>query len=79
MGSLTDYFARKAAELPKPKYQPGDRVFGYWNKVPFIASVLREEDKNVLVFTDLPLKFDGTVYHVLKLARVDVKLLKQME
>jgi hypothetical protein len=78
VASLTDYFAKRDADKPKPKFQIGDRVFGRWNKIPFVASVLREEDKNVLVFTDLPLKHNDVYCNVIKLARADVKLLKEM-
>jgi hypothetical protein len=64
MGNLTQYFERRAAEMPKPKYNIGDRVYGKWNKIPFVASVLREESTGVLLQTDLPVKHDGS-YHTM--------------
>jgi hypothetical protein len=36
MGTQTDYFNRIGY---KPKYFIGDRVFGHWNKIPFIGTV----------------------------------------
>ena len=75
MANYADYFAARDADKPKPKYKNGDRVFGHWNKIPFIASVIREEDKVVLVHTDLQVKYAGQIHSILKLSRTDVKLL----
>ena len=75
MANYAEYFAARDANNPKPRYVYGDRVFGHWNKIPFIASVIREEDKNVLVQTDLPVRHDGVNHNILKLARLDVKRL----
>ena len=36
MPSLSDYFNEKGY---KPKYWIGDRVFGHWNKIPFVYGV----------------------------------------
>ena len=79
MANYAEYFAARDADKPKPKFNYGDRVFGYWNKIPFIASVIREEDKNVLVQTDLPVKHEEQLHNILKLARMDVKLLKNYD
>lgn len=43
-----------------PLFHIGDRVFGYWNNIPFIGSVLNDniiDDRGprVSVFLDLPL------------------------
>ena len=75
MASYAEHFAARDSNKPKPRYVYGDRVFGYWNKIPFVASVIREEDKNVLVQTDLPLGHNGAIHNILKLARLDVKRL----
>jgi len=75
MGNYTDYFERKHADLPKPKYASGDRVFGHWNSIPFIGTVIRNQNKTVLVHTDLPLKHNDNIHNVLHLAQMDVKLL----
>ena len=79
MANYAEYFAARDADKPTPKYNYGDRVFGYWNKIPFVASVIREEDKVVLVQTDLPLKHNDTIHNILKLAQKDVKLLKDYD
>ena len=79
MANYAEYFAARDADKPKPKFNYGDRVFGHWNKIPFVASVIREEDKNVVVQTDLPVKHDEQLHNILKLARMDVKLLKNYD
>jgi hypothetical protein len=79
MANYAEYFERKSAELPKPKFNSGDRVFGRWNKIPFIGSVVRNQDKIVLVHLDLPLKHNNVIHNVLRLAQMDVTLLKTME
>lgn len=79
MASYAEYFAARDADKPKPKYNYGDRVFGRWNKVPFVASVIREENKAVLVQTDLPLKHDDQIHNILRLSRTDVTLLKNYD
>lgn len=79
MANYAEYFAARDADKPKPKYNYGDRVFGHWNRILFIASVIREEDKVVLVQTDLPVKHDEQLHNILKLARLDVKLLKNYD
>ena len=78
MASLEDYFARRDADKPKRKYDIGDRVFGHWNKIPFIASVLREEVNGVMVQTDLPVKYKNSYQTILTVDRKDVKLLTEM-
>jgi len=75
MGNYTEYFERRAADLPRSKFNSGDRVFGRWNKIPFIGSVVRNQDKTVLVHLDLPLKHNDNIHNVLHLAQMDVKLL----
>jgi len=79
MANYAEYFAARDADKPKPKFNYGDRVFGHWNKIPFIGSVIREEDKVVLVQTDLPVKHEEQLHNILKLARMDVKLLKNYD
>jgi hypothetical protein len=75
MGNLADYFERKAAELPKSKYESGARVFGHWNKIPVIGSVFREEKQAVLIYSDLPVKHNDVYQTVLTIPIKDVKLL----
>ena len=75
MGNYTEYFESRAADLSRSKFNSGDRVFGRWNKIPFIGSVVRNQDKTVLVHLDLPLKHNDNIHNVLHLAQMDVKLL----
>jgi hypothetical protein len=78
MANYAEYFAARDADLLKPKYNYGDRVFGHWNKIPFIAMVVREENKQVLVHTDLPIRFEEANHSILRLSRTHVTLLKEM-
>ena len=80
MGNLSDYFARTAYE---PKYQIGDRVFGKWNKIPFIGSVgndtvIDNTGPRISVHLDLPLKVGDTVHNVLIVKHKDITKLKEM-
>lgn len=76
MASLTDYFNRIAY---KPKYFIGDRVFGYWNKIPFIGTVGNDTDKiggedpRVSIHLDLPIKYEDKVYNILFVTHDDIK------
>lgn len=64
MGNLLEYFS-------KNRYQPsffiGDRVFGHWNKIPFIGTVgvdsliSEEEGPRVSVLLDLPIQHNGNI------------------
>lgn len=79
MVTYAEYFAKRDADKPKPKYHSGDRVFGHWNKIPFVASVIREENNQVLVHADLPLKFNDVYQTILTVTVKDVKLMKVEE
>ena len=81
MGNLSDYFERNAY---KPKYQIGDRVFGHWNKIPFIGTVGNDtlvseiEGPKISVHLDLPLSLTGRLYSVIIVKHKDIKLLKEL-
>jgi hypothetical protein len=68
MPSLADYFAK---ERYQAKYEFGTRVFGKWNKIPFIGTIYgdsvisEEQGPRLTVHLDLPIKFNGTVYSVI--------------
>jgi CRISPR/Cas system CMR-associated protein Cmr3 (group 5 of RAMP superfamily) len=79
MANYAEYFAARDADLPKPKYNYGDRVFGRWNKVPFIGSVVREQNKNLLIQVDLPIKHKDNIHNILHISRLDVTLLKDYD
>ena len=73
MSNLTDYFVRRDADLPEPKYRSGDRVSGRWNGIPFVGSVVRETAPMVMIHVDLPIKHEGTVYNIISVNLQDIK------
>jgi hypothetical protein len=82
MGNLADYFEKNAY---KPKYFIGDRVFGYWNKIPFIGTVGNDtlisliEGPRISVLLDLPIKYKDTVKSVIIVKHKDIKqILKEI-
>ena len=77
MSSLTNYFARRDADLPRPKYNSGDRVFGHWNQIPFVGSVVREIAPWVMVHVDLPVRHEGATNNIITPRLKDIKLLKE--
>jgi hypothetical protein len=76
MGNQTDYFERIGY---KPQYHIGDRVFGHWNRIPFVATVGNDRLINhikgpeIVVHLDLPIKYQNTVYNILIVKHKDVK------
>lgn len=76
MGNQTDYFNRIGY---KPTYEIGDRVFGYWNKIPFVGSVGNDtminehEGPRVSVHVDLPIKYQDKVHTVIIVQHRDIK------
>ena len=81
MGNISDYFERNAY---KPKYQIGDRVFGHWNKIPFVGTVGNDtlisntEGPRITVHLDLPIHLTGQTHSVIIVTHKDVKPLKEM-
>lgn len=79
MGNVADYFERNAY---KPKYFIGDRIFGRWNKIPFVGTVGNDtliseiEGPRITVHLDLPIKHDNKVHNILIVKHKDVKLYK---
>lgn len=78
MSSLAEYFEK---HRPKPVWQPGDRVFGRWNKIPFIGTVgcdnMRSESEGprVSVFLDLPIQFNDEIVRIVRVKQRDIKRL----
>jgi hypothetical protein len=66
-------------------YNIGDRVFGHWNKIPFIGSVGNDrvineiEGPRVTVHLDLPIKLSDKIYHVVLVKPQDIKRLKNFD
>lgn len=81
MDSFTRYFVEKAYQ---PKYFLGDRVFGRYHKIPFIGKIANDtiisesEGPILIVFLDLPLKYKGKYYTLLRVRHKDVKPLKAL-
>jgi hypothetical protein len=81
MASLAEYFA---ANRYHGKWQIGDRVFGYWNKIPFVGSVGNDSIVNELVgpqvsiHLDLPIMLTGVRHNAILLTGKDIKLLKKL-
>jgi hypothetical protein len=82
MGNQTEYFQRTGY---KPKYSIGDRVFGKYNKIPFVGTVGNDRLINELVgpeitiHLDLPIKIDKDIKTFIIVKHKDVKLLKEIK
>lgn len=77
MGTQTDYFNRIGY---KPKYFIGDRVFGRWNKIPFIGTVGNDRmidgvNPEITIHLDLPIKYNDEVKNFIIVKHKDVKKL----
>jgi hypothetical protein len=83
MSSLSEYFANNR---PEPKWTFGDRVFGYYNGVPFVGTcggegmVNESQGSLVTVFIDLPIKYKN-IWHTtfIKVKPKDLKRLIPIE
>ena len=77
--NLADYFKLHRYNA---KYAIGDRVFGHWNKIPFVGTVgndtvINEEvGPQISVHLDLPIKHEDVIHHYLIVKHKDVKLYK---
>ena len=82
MGNQSEYFNRIGYQ---PIWYIGDRVFGHWNKIPFVGTVGNDtvinqlEGPRITVHLDLPIKFDKQVYHVIIVKHEDIQSLKTSE
>jgi hypothetical protein len=82
MGSLAEYFERISY---KPTWFIGDRVFGKWNKIPFIGTVGNDTDKigdegpRVTVHVDLPIMLQGKAHTVIIVKPKELKRLMSMD
>jgi len=53
------------------KYEFGQRIFGYWNSIPFIGTIGNDTVINETVgpqfsiHLDLPIRFENTTYNVI--------------
>jgi hypothetical protein len=80
MGNQTEYFERTGY---KPKYLIGDRVFGYWNKIPFAGTVGNDtlispvEGPRISIHLDLPIRYEGTTKNIIIVKHKDIKRMKE--
>lgn len=78
MNNYADYFSKNR---PGAKWHLGDRVYGKWNKIPFIGTVMldnmvtEEVGLRVIVYLDLPLKYKKEVKHYIEVRQKDLKKL----
>jgi len=79
MGSQTDYFNRIGY---KGTWEIGDRVFGRWNKIPFVGTVGNDrlinhiDGPEITVHLDLPIKYKDKVHNILIVKHKDIKAYK---
>lgn len=79
MSNLARYFEAKAY---KPKWDIGDRVFGHWNKIPFVGSVGNDRyisditGPEITIHLDLPIKYKDKVHNILIVKHKDIKAYK---
>ena len=83
MGNQTDYFNRTGYQS---QYNIGDRVFGRWNRIPFMGTVgndrmLNERDgPEITVHLDLPIKYNNEVKNFIIVKHRDIKqILKEIK
>ena len=81
MGNQSDYFNKTKYW---PSYFLGDRVFGKWNKIPFIGTVGNDtvineiEGPRITIHLDLPIKFNDVINNIIIVKHKDIKKLKEM-
>jgi hypothetical protein len=79
MGTQTDYFNEIGY---KPKYFIGDRVFWYWNKIPFVGTVGNDRvvslaGPEITIHLDLPIKYKDEIKNFIIVKHKDIVLLKE--
>jgi hypothetical protein len=79
MGIQTDYFNKIGY---KPKYFIGDRVFGKWNKIPFIGSVgndrvIDNTGPHITISLDLPIRYENEIHRIIIVKHKDITRLRE--
>ena len=76
MTTYAEYFELNRSQ---PKWKIGDRVFGHWNKIPFIGSVANdkvvseEQGPIVQIFLDLPIVFEEKEHNIIQVKQKDIR------
>ena len=82
MGNQTDYFNKIGYQHT---YEMGDRVFGYYNKIPFVGTVGNDRKINditgpeVTVHLDLPMKVNNEYKLFIIVGHKSIQRLKAIE
>ena len=82
MANYAEYFEKISY---KPKWFIGDRVFGYYKKIPFIGTVGNDsliselEGPRVTIHLDLPIRIDNYNYSFIIVKPKDLKRLTSMD
>jgi hypothetical protein len=53
-------------------------VFGHWNRIPFVGTVVREIAPLAMIQVDLPVKYEGVVHNIITPQLKDIKQLVVM-
>jgi hypothetical protein len=77
--NLARYFEERDKNLPKPRWEYGDRVFAKFSSVPLIGMVIRERDGSVLIHADLPIPTKDGIRYVVNVPIRGIKRLKVFE
>lgn len=78
MANVAEYFEKNRYQ---GSYEFGERVFGYYGKIPFIGSVGNDsvvnmdEGPRITVHVDLPIMIDGQIKTVIIVKHKDIKSL----
>lgn len=76
MANYAEYFEQNRY---KAKYSIGDRVFGKWNKIPFVGTVGNDtlinenEGPRISIHLDLPIKYEDKIHTVIIVKHKDIK------
>jgi hypothetical protein len=74
VASLAEYFAK--LERYTPKWEYGTRVFGHWNKIPFVGMIVTDRQKDhIVIHSDLPIKFEDKIHNIVIVKHKDIKKL----
>ena len=79
MGKQTEYFERIGY---RPTYWIGDRVFGHWNKIPFVGTVgndtvIDNTGPGISIHLDLPIRYKGVIRNIIIVQHRDIAKLKE--
>ena len=78
MANYAEHFAKTAH---KSKFEIGDRIFGYYQKIPFVGSVGNDRvispitGPEVTVHLDLPIRLGEITHNVIIVKHKDIKKL----